>query len=165
MTESAGIRAVVSGFLLAGVLVTTMPCVSAYAEDAKARCVRTGDDDQVRPLPGSLILAARRMFEIPAATADADVRTTTAFRCMKGAVWLCSYGANLVCDKADASRVSPGADQFCKQNPGSTSIPMSATGHATVYDWTCAGTQARVVRQVTDVDARGFIAGNWKQLP
>lgn len=83
---------------------------------------------------------------------------------MGGRVLLCSYGANLVCGKADLSRDSPGAESFCKQNPDSQGVPMSATGHATVYEWKCVGRQARIVGQPVVVDVRGFIRDNWKSL-
>lgn len=39
-----------------------------------------------------------------------------------------------------------------------------ATGHATIYEWNCVGQEARIARQSTQVDARGFIAENWKPL-
>ena len=52
-----------------------------------------------------------------------------------------------------------GAEKFCRQNPDAIGVPMSATGHATIYEWTCVGREARIVRQSTQVDARGFIAG------
>jgi hypothetical protein len=144
--------------------VAALSCPPASAQDVQAQCARTGNDDRVRPLPSSLIPNARRIFELEAEMPDSDVRATSSFRCMNGAAWLCNAGANLICGKADTSRVSPGAEQFCRQNPGSTDIPMSVTGHATVYEWTCAGRKARIVGQTTGVDARGFIAGNWKKL-
>ena len=43
-------------------------------------------------------------------------------------------------------------------------MPMSATVHATVYDWKCFGRMARAGRMIMDVDPRGFIAADWKQL-
>lgn len=146
-------------------LVAILLCTSAAAEDVRAYCASVGNDDRVQPLPGGLMTVARRMFELPAEMNDQAVQATTSVRCMDGSVWLCSYGANLVCDKADVSRASPGAARFCRQNPGSTAVPMSATGHATIYDWTCVGREARVAGQNVKVDTRGFIAGNWKPLP
>ena len=83
---------------------------------------------------------------------------------MNGIAWLCNYGANLVCDKADVNRDSLGAEEFCRENPDSIGVPMSATGHATIYEWKCVGQQPRIIRQVNQVDARGFIAENWKTL-
>jgi len=43
-------------------------------------------------------------------------------------------------------------------------MPMSATVHATVYDGKCFGRMARAGRMIIDVDPRGFIAADWKQL-
>jgi hypothetical protein len=83
---------------------------------------------------------------------------------MAGQVWLCNYGANLVCGKANARRSSRGAREFCEQNLGTDTVPMSATGHDTIYEWKCAGITAQISRQVETVDPRSFIAGNWRQL-
>jgi hypothetical protein len=80
---------------------------------------------------------------------------------MAGKVWLCNYGANLVCGKANVNRRSQGASEFCKENPGSDVVPMAATGHDTIYEWKCVGKKAHIVRQI---DPRGFLTGNWKQL-
>jgi hypothetical protein len=52
----------------------------------------------------------------------------------------CMVGANLVCDKADQRRAA-GAT-WCRENPGATVIPMAATGHATIYEWSCNGRNA-----------------------
>jgi hypothetical protein len=158
------IRSVIAGLALVVAAVAAMSPTPVRAQDAGASCARAAADDRVQPLPDALVGKARQVFEIPTATADSDVRSATTYRCMKGAVWLCNTGANLVCDKADVSRKSPGAEQFCKDNPNSADIPMSATGHATVYNWKCVGKTARVAGKITDVDARGFIAANWKQL-
>ena len=85
-------------------------------------------------------------------------------RCMNGKVWLCYVGANLACGKADVSRNSAGADAFCKRNPGSTGVPMSATGHAALFSWKCVGSEAKIDRQIERTDPRGFLADNWKEL-
>lgn len=158
------IRSIVAGFLLAVAAGPTMSCSLASAQDLQVYCARVGDDDRVKPVPDRLLPNARRMFDLPTEAEDSYVQATTSARCMKGAVWLCSYGANLVCEKADVSRDSPGAERFCRQNPNAIGVPMSATGHATVYDWKCVGKKARITGQIAEVDARGFIAGNWKQL-
>lgn len=84
-------------------------------------------------------------------------------RCMNGEVWLCYVGANLACGKADVGD-SAGAATYCALNPNSMGVPMSATGHATVYSWKCVGGKATIDRQIERVDPRGFVAGNWKQL-
>jgi hypothetical protein len=93
-----------------------------------------------------------------------QVRRSTVYRCMDGAAWLCNYGANLVCAKADVSRMSRGAESYCRENPGSGVVPMAATGHATIYSWVCVGHKARINSGSVSVDRRGFIADQWKRL-
>ena len=135
----------------------------AQSESARAYCARVGDDDQARPLRSELVADARRLFEIDLDLSSAFVATSTFTRCMNGKVWLCYVGANLACGKADVSD-SAGAAAFCRQNPNSASVPMSATGHATVYSWKCIGTKAMIDQQFERVDPRGFVAENWKEL-
>jgi hypothetical protein len=149
------------GVLISAIAISCSPCL---AQNVQTYCAKVGNDDRVQPIPDALIPAARRMFEVTADTSDSFVQATTSARCMDGTTLLCSYGANLICEKADVERNSYGGDRFCKQNPGSTSIPMSATGHATIFEWKCVGQEARVVRETTQVDARGFIAENWKPI-
>jgi hypothetical protein len=158
-------RSVRAGFLAAVAGAMLMPhCEPARAQDVQSRCARIGNDDRVRPIPDSFVPQARRLFEISADTPSAFIRKTTTFRCMKGKVWLCNYGANLTCGKANVSRTSTGAAEFCQQNPGSDVVPMAATGHDTIYDWKCVGSKAQTSRQIATVDPRGFIARNWKEL-
>lgn len=164
MRKTAETRLVVTVLLLFCVAGSVMLCTPAFAQDIQAYCAKVGNDDRVQPVPDALLANARRMFDVPADMVASHVKATTSVRCMNGAVWLCNYGANLSCGKADASRQSPGADRFCKQNPDSIGVPMSATGHATVYDWKCVGRDARIIGQIVEIDGRGFIAENWKQL-
>lgn len=137
---------------------------TARAQDVRAHCAQAGNDDRVQPLPAPLVAQARRLFGMTSEADDSYVQTSTTYRCMGGKVWLCNYGANLVCDKANVSRSSPGAASFCRENPGADSVPMAATGHDTIYSWTCVGAKARIAGQSLHVDARGFIAENWKRL-
>lgn len=157
-------RSIFAGLSLIVALEAAILCTPAAAQDVQRYCARVKDDDRVQPIPDHLIGVARRMFELPADASESYVQASTSIRCMNGAAWLCSYGANLVCEKADVSRDSYGAEQYCRQNPDSIGVPMSATGHATVYEWKCVGREARIVRQSTAVDDRGFIAENWKRL-
>ena len=161
---TAEIQSIVRILLMACAVGSVMICMPASAKDPNAYCARVGNDDHVQPVPDALLPIARRMFDLPADMAASHVRATTSVRCMSGAVWLCNSGANLTCGKADVSRKSPGADEFCQQNPDSIGVPMSATGHATVYDWKCVGREARIIGQTVEIDGRGFMAENWKQL-
>lgn len=85
-------------------------------------------------------------------------------RCAGPTLMGCIVGANLVCDKADTRRALPGATAWCRSNPGSASIPMSATGHGTIYAWSCRGSRAVAGKIVMPVDRQGYIAGNWKEI-
>lgn len=89
------------------------------------------------------------------------------WRCMDGAVYACSVGANLPCEsRADTNRVpTKGEQQYCGSHPRSSFIPMYVTGHATVYDWRCEGVEPVAGKQLSQVDARGFIAGIWYEIP
>lgn len=147
--------------LMSGVVLMT---ASALAQDVRSRCATAGDDDSLRPAPQALVPQARRLFGFSPETSGATIKKSTRFRCMGGKVWLCNFGANLVCDKANANRSSPGAEEFCKENPGANVVPMAATGHDTIYAWKCVGKRARISGQAQKLDSRGFIAGNWKQL-
>ena len=164
MSKTAEIRSIVTVLFVSCVAGSVVFCTPASAQDIQAYCAKLGNDDRVQPVPDALLPNAGGMFDVPADQAASYVQATTSVRCMDGAVWLCNYGANLICEKADVSRNSPGADRFCKQNPDSIGVPMSATGHATVYDWKCVGRKARIIGQTVKVDGRGFIAENWKQL-
>lgn len=156
-------RSYLTGVLLAAI-VGAACCSSASAQEIMTYCAKVRDDDRLQALPPSLTANARRMFEVSADMSNSYVQAATSVRCMGGTVWLCDRGANLVCDKADVSRKSSGAERYCRQDPNAIGVPMSATGHATIYDWKCIGGKAVIAGQSTEVDARGFIGGNWKKL-
>jgi hypothetical protein len=85
-------------------------------------------------------------------------------RCVGPKLLACVIGANLHCGKADARSALPGATAYCRQNPSADFIPMYATGHATIYAWRCAGGRAVPGKIVATVDAKGYIARNWKEV-
>ena len=97
-------------------------------------------------------------------TAD-QVRESAYVRCAGGKLMACWVGANLDCGKANAHRSLLGANAYCRENPGSDSIPMAATGHDTIYDWRCDGKRAVPGKANRAVDAQGYIADNWKEVP
>jgi hypothetical protein len=137
---------------------------TALAQDIRSLCANVGNEDHVRPIPAAFVPQGRRLFGFPTDTQSAFIKDSTSFRCVNGKAWLCNYGANLVCGKANSSRTLAGASEFCWQNPGSDVVPMAATGHDTIYEWKCVGKEARISRQIETVDPRGFIAENWKEL-
>jgi hypothetical protein len=41
---------------------------------------------------------------------------------------------------------------------------MAATGHATIYEWSCKGARAVPGKALVTVDPQGYIADNWKDV-
>ncbi len=115
--------------------------------------------------------AVRVPPELEAAVAEAlgvtvdAAREAASVRCSGGRPMACWVGANLNCGKADTRRSLPGATAFCRAHPNSGAIPMVATGHATVYAWRCVAGRAIAGKPAAAVDAEGYAAGNWKELP
>ena len=84
------------------------------------------------------------------------------WRCMDGDVWACYPGANLPCYKADTSREPTQASRdFCQEHPDEPGIPAADTGHGTIFEWACQGGVPVIIKQVDDVDPRGFITRYW----
>ncbi len=146
-------------FLLA--LVASNAERAAAIEQAVSYCA-SANDDRVRPIPRELADAAIRLFGLHPDGAE-WVRESTVYRCMAGAVWLCNHGANLTCDKADTRRDLPSVTTYCMENPNEEFVPMAVTGHGTIYTWECVRGKPRSKRS-QKVDARGFIADQWKRL-
>ncbi|MDR3466261.1 MAG: hypothetical protein P4M07_09995 [Xanthobacteraceae bacterium] len=149
-------RAVALGLgALAAVLVimpaATAPAAQRYCPDAAHA--------QPAPVPATLVAAVARAFQADRAA----VRDAAFVRCVGDRLMGCYVGANLICDKADTRRALPGATAWCREHPDSM-IPMAATGHATIYDWACRGTNAVAGRVLQAVDPDGYIADNWKQI-
>jgi hypothetical protein len=94
------------------------------------------------------------------------LQKTTFWRCMDKNVFVCNIGANLPCDsKADTNKIPTQPMQdFCKANPNAGSIPMSVTGHATIYSWGCVNDVAKLLDQVDQVDAAGYSTRIWYKL-
>ncbi len=148
-----------AAFLFCALLVwgSAVTAPSAYA--APAYCP---NPTHARPakVPPNLEAAVAAAFNI-----DKSAVPNTAFvRCAGRPLMGCYVGANLNCDKANTRRVLPGATAWCRSNPDVASIPMVATGHDTVYEWSCRGKRAVAGRQVMQVDPQGYIADNWKVI-
>jgi hypothetical protein len=95
------------------------------------------------------------------------LQKTTFWRCMNKSVYVCNIGANLPCDsKADTNKAPTQPMQdFCKANPDADSIPMSVTGHATIYSWGCVKDAPKLLNQIDQVDAAGYSTSIWYKLP
>jgi hypothetical protein len=86
---------------------------------------------------------------------------------------VCSFGANIPCDsKANtSSQPTDAMNQYCASPPPNVDpskpfdMPAAATGHDTIYQWQCQGGKAVAARQVFQVDAQGYIASFWYQVP
>jgi len=111
-------------------------------------------------VPADLAAEVAAAFHID----NAAVAAAAFVRCVGAKVMGCYIGANLDCDKADTRRTLPGATAWCRDNPGATNIPMAATGHATIYQWSCNGRRASAGKAVVTVDAQGYIADNWQEI-
>jgi hypothetical protein len=113
--------------------------------------------------PGEVPADLRPAF---ATTFQLDATSEGAFvRCVGRKVMGCYTGANLNCFKADRRRALPEATAWCHDHPGSQAIPMAATGHATIYDWSCEGRRAVTGKITAAVDPQGYEADNWKEIP
>ena len=79
------------------------------------------------------------------------LQKSTIWRCMNKSVYVCNFGANLPCDsKADTNKNPTQAMQdFCKANPNAGAIPMSVTGHATIYSWGCVKDTPKLLARST----------------
>ncbi len=87
------------------------------------------------------------------------------WRCAKGAVLACVYGANIPCNaKAVTSqKANPAIVDFCRQNPDSSFVPMVVTGHETAVSWACRGPNPVVIK-VAAVDDQGYVKAYWQQV-
>jgi hypothetical protein len=112
-------------------------------------------------VPPDLMPAVAKAFQID----DAVAREAAFVRCAGRRLMGCYTGANLNCFKADKRRLLPGATAWCQDNPGSKNIPMAATGHDTIYEWSCDERRAVAGKAMLTVDPQGYIAENWKDIP
>lgn len=158
-------RALPFGFATsaAALLLATLTATFAMpAQPAKAEPAYCPNPAHASPakVPPELVPAVAQSFQIDESTA----RDAAFVRCAGPKLMACSVGANLNCFKADTRRVSPGATAWCRDNPGSTGVPMSATGHDTIYVWSCRGGRAVAGKPALKVDRQSYVADNWTEL-
>ena len=140
-----------------------LPALASPGESPRPYCRGVVNDAVTRPIPPALAGAARHALNVR--MSDADIQRTGVYRCMNGRVLVCVVGANLNCGRANLETRSPGADQYCRDNPGAKFIPMFVTGHDTVYAWSCNGPRAVAGAPTQSVDAQGFASGVWAAVP
>lgn len=148
------------------------PASSATYTDPFAYCAAVGtidapDSRYVGPaVPWAIAVGLRQAFGLPETAPAEPFLRGTHWRCMNGKVYACNVGANLPCQaKADTSRTpTPAMLQHCRDHPHASAIPAVVTGRETVYSWRCEQRRPRIVRQVTQPDARGYLANIWYQI-
>ena len=155
-----------------GPAATPAPAAPSTYTDPFAYCAAVGDvDEPDARYTGEKVpqLVAEALKKASGAASDAplaDFVGNSAWRCMGGKVYGCFVGANIPCwSKADTNRTpSDGATTFCKEQPNADFIPAFATGRETVYEWRCKEGTPEIVKQVFEVDARGFQVDFWYPL-
>lgn len=149
---------------------TPAPATLTYS-DPFAYCSAVGNVDALdarytgSQTPDSVV---RGLMKAMGMAADAPVEPfarLTKWRCMNAKVYACNLGANIPCDeKADTNRTPTAAmNDYCQANPSAV-IPAVVTGRATVYDWKCTSGKPQIVKELTQPDARGFLAMFWYQV-
>ncbi len=160
-----------------GVVATTPsnppPGLTAAAgtfTDPFAYCKAAGTTDKPdsrytgAPIPDQIISGFKKAAGLEGSTEPMDVlRQSTIWRCMGGKVYACNFGANLPCDsKGNSNKTpTPPMEDYCRANPNSDFIPMSATGHDTIYSWHCINDKAQLLEQTGQLDAQGYLAQIW----
>lgn len=142
------------------VLILFVAAQQASAQDAVRLCREKGSGNGVRPIPQSLVPAAKRIFGLR--MPDQQVLHSTVFRCADGRVLLCTNGANLPCGKANSDRDLPGAEAWCRGHPNAEFVPRFAIPRGNIYNWGCAAGMPKVIAQIEEIDPRGFVARYWK---
>jgi hypothetical protein len=131
-------------------------CSTPNIVTGQTLCAGKGTDDTVRPIPPSFYAFANTLF-------GEDSASSTVYRCMDDRVYVCFIGNGFSCDRPSTDRRNPGAEQWCRENPGSDFVPMAASGHGTIYTWKCVGRRA-VIGSSQKLDERGFRAEMWTPL-
>jgi hypothetical protein len=157
---------IVSLFLGIGDRSLANPIRETAPSDPFAYCSRIGSIDLpaggAAPVPKALEPFLESTLGVPN---GALTRESYYWRCMDGAVYVCAIGANIPCDaKANRATRSLGAENYCRANRDAPIVPAYATGHASIYEWSCrAGSALRGKRLVT-IDRRGYRTDIWYRV-
>jgi hypothetical protein len=148
---------------------TNMPTTETFS-DPFAYCAAVGTvdtpDDRYTGLqiPDEIINGYKKAAGLEASTEPMDMfKKTTIWRCMDSKVYACNFGANLPCNsKANIDKTpSQAMRDYCAANPDSDFIPMSVTGHSTIYSWHCIKDSPELLDQIEKVDAAGYLEQIW----
>jgi hypothetical protein len=151
-----------SGFCAAAAAFAGDPTAANTLADPVAYCSKAGTRDMPRPLPAALNAQAAAALGL---AADAAVSAGYYWRCMDGAVYVCSVGANIPCRfKADRAKHNAGAEAFCREKHDAEFVPAYASGHRTIYEWRCEAGLAMRGDRVAKLDRRGYRIDFWQRL-
>lgn len=148
---------------------TNTPKAESYS-DPFAYCAAVGTVDTPdgrysgEQVPEAVINGFKKAAGLEASTEPMDMfKKTTIWRCMENRVYACNFGANLPCSsKANTDKTpSQAMTDYCAANPDSDIIPMSVTGHSTIYSWHCVKDAPELLDQVENVDAAGYLEQIW----
>ncbi len=145
-------------------MANSLPAVAA---DPFGYCARIGTIDTpaggASPVPPSLEPRVRAALHL---AADAPFKPSMFYwRCMQGAVYVCDTGANIPCEtKANRAHHNAGAEEFCRTHTDLASVPAFATGHATVYAWSCVAGHAVRGKVLAPLDRRGYRSDFWHRI-
>jgi len=140
---------------------------AAPSDDPFGYCFRVGTIDE--PIGGGSPVPAVLLQYLRTAIGLSAVAPVTAqgfyWRCMDRAVLVCAIGANIPCSaKADLAERNVGADNYCSENHNAESVPAYATGHNSVYEWSCSGGNAVRGRLFVGIDRRGYRVDFWHRV-
>jgi hypothetical protein len=114
--------------------------------------------------PDAVINGFKKAAGLESSTEPLEMlRQTTIWRCMDSKVYACNFGANLPCDSKAKTDRTPSQEliDFCKANADAPVIPMSVTGHDTVYSWHCVKDSPEIEQQIAQVDKAGYLQNIW----
>ena len=159
---------VFAAFLFVGNRSLASDLVASATSDPFAYCSAIGSIDTPAggssPIPMALKPFLSRALGLPAGR---DFRPESYYwRCMNGLVFVCAIGANIPCGaKADLAKRNLGADKYCQDNPETTFVPAYATGHETLFAWSCSLGHAVPGKRMAKLDARGYRIDIWHEVP
>jgi hypothetical protein len=159
--------AVLAAFFLVGNCSVASDVVASATSDPFAYCSAIGSIDMPAggssPVPSALKPFLSRALGL---AAGRDFRPESYYwRCMNGMVFVCAIGANIPCGaKADLAKRNLGADKYCQDNPEATFVPAYATGHETLFAWSCSLGHAVPGKRIAKLDPRGYRIDIWHKV-
>jgi hypothetical protein len=132
--------------------------------------VKTIDEPDARysgpPVPHAIARGLQRAFGIAPDQSLEPFERGTYWRCMDGAVYACTVGANLPCQDKPPPDPAPNDAMrtFCSESRDADNIPAYVTGHGTIYEWSCKDGEPVRGKAYSTLDRRGYIANVWHRI-